>query len=244
MTTPDEFSRDELPLPPDVLLDAPPVDLDRLLDDFERWGDLNGEEPASVAADFASVQLKPRSDTDPPDSGLVDPWRVEDDETAEWMAAELAAAQGRLAGLSAQLQRYRDRFARWFAAGSRRDQARAEWCQAHLEDYALRQRRTADRATIHLPSGSIGTKRPKKPTVEVVDAAAFLDWARENLTPDEWSLCVKELTPEQSVLVSGVRKIVSAVERGDGYAVTTGTGELIPGLAAELGADTPTVSVR
>lgn len=241
-TAPDPFGFDnDDPLPVELALDHDPLDLESLIDQVEGWAQEGGSAVDALARELAQSMVAPPVAEGEEDDGVVR-YRINDDTTAEYWARVLSNANAETSVLKARAKVYRDRIARWFDGGTRRAGARAAFAKALLDDYAMRQRvRFGDqRATIHLPSGKIGTRQPKTPTVDVIDDKAFMAWARENLTPDQWDECVKD-QPEVKIL--GIRKLVTTERHDDGTYAVMVAGEKVPGLTAALGDVTPTVTV-
>jgi hypothetical protein len=164
-------------------------------------------------------------------------WRPADDSQAEWAMARLVRLETELA----RINREHDDWAANVEA-SRRDATRslayrARFFRDALTDYAIGWRDAApdERGTLHLPSGTVATTVPRKPTIllEPARAGELVAWLQaQDAERVEQAKALKVVDPEPKI--SGVRKLVEAAPGADGewVVVDPETGEVVPGVIA------------
>lgn len=142
------------------------------------------------------------------------PWRIEDDNAAEWAMRVVASIDADLADLAEKADGWQQRIQHWFRQGRRPLLARRVLLEHHLKDYARREReRDPKRKTVKLPAGSVSS-RAGSPQAKVVDEAQVIAWARANLTDDA---CAEVVKVVESVLVSKLREVVTVGDVVDAY---------------------------
>lgn len=185
-------------IPPELAIEGPePFTLEQL----DRYTD-NVPEARAAADDAAEL-------------AEVERWTITDDGAAEWAMAHVAAIDANLAELKEQRQAYLDRINRWHSAAVVRLGGRRGFFAAHLERYAdqFRARDPKRNKTLHLPSGQVKSS-DKQPKVAVLNAQTLVDWALDNMTPEDVAAVVK-----MEPLVSELRKRTKIVLRPVGYVV-------------------------
>lgn len=113
---------------------------------------------------------------------------------------------------------------------------------AALERYALAWHDEDPRVnkTLHVPSGEVKTTTPRTPKVSITDEAEVVAWL-ESIDPEVVTHDVLQ-RPLPRPMISGVRKLVTTVEKDGGWIVVDpASGERVAGLSAELGDTTATV---
>lgn len=159
-------------LPPELALDEPPIsppELEQLLDWVETNTDPEGLPPETPASS----------------------WLIQDDGQAEWAMRHLAEADANLAALNEQAAAYLARITAWHEAARHRVTTRRIFFAGHLEAWAMKERQATGRKSFPLPSGTVRTTLPTKPTVDVVDEPAVVEWAAGNLEDDQYAEVVK-----------------------------------------------------
>lgn len=132
-------------------------------------------------------------------------FELTDEGRAEWAMRKLVEYSLRVRDIDARHDDWVERIERNRAEEKRRWEARAAVFDKVLERYAVLRRAANEKdATIHLPSGTVSTKKPKAPTVHIGNEEAFARWARTNLPPDERD---KVLVEVPKVYVSELRKL-------------------------------------
>lgn len=219
-TAPDPFGADP-PLPPEMALDAPPIDVDVVVDELLTWVDDDGDEETFAAQAVDAIIAG--------DEGTEGRWRIVSDDQAEWAMAKLAEAERHIQEAKARLDAYRDRLARWHRREVRRSRATRGFMAAQLCSYALQRRDATGAATLNLPSGVVRTQATRKPRIDVVDPEALLEWARSTLSADHWEQVVEVVERVRSIELS---KIVQVAEQSDGTLVVIYEGSPVAGLTA------------
>jgi hypothetical protein len=171
-----------------------------------------------------------------------EPWTPSDRSSAEWAMAivrrDTLAIARHEHDRDAWLQRINDAHS---AAVAPLVERRARLVAA-LERYALAWHEQDPRVnkTLHVPSGEVKTTTPRTPKVSITDAAAVVAWL-ESIDPEVVTQDVLKRTDPEP-MISGVRKLVTAVEKDGGWIVVDpASGERVAGLRAELGDTTATV---
>ena len=153
-------------------------------------------------------------------------WAVDDASSAEWAMGKVSAASERVRVASAQAEVWMNKISEWLIAETKRDRATIEFMSAHLERYAIEQRRLSDgrTKTINLPSGKITTARPKTESVIVADEKAVLEWGA---TLDR---AVGDAMTSRKVRLTELRSFVHITEAG---VVASLDGERVPGAKVQ-----------
>lgn len=175
------------PLPAELALDEAPFDVD----EFE--------------------QLEPEQLTDEHPSRR---WTITDDGAAEWAMRLLAAKQAEVDELAVKRDDWIDRIVAWFDHGAKGPQRTIAHFEALLERYAAERYEATKAATLSLPSGKVSSRKVGG-AVDVVDAAAVVEWIRENL-PDQVADLVKD---EPTPKIQPLRKLLKVVEQEVGTSV-------------------------
>lgn len=159
-----------------------------------------------------------------------EPWRVTDDNAAEWAMRKLAAVDAEASEVHDQAAAWRDEIDRWQDERLRPLTARREFFVAVLVDYLARLRDTDPKVkTRKLPSGTIrSTSSGAK--VDVADADAVIAWAESELDTDEAALVVRK-----SCQLSELRKVatVSEHETGVRYVARLACGHYVVEVIAD-----------
>lgn len=230
------------PMPSALALDPEPFDLE-LVDEVEATGRLTPEQLDQYAEQMEPELVKALR------------WHVANDSDAEWALRMLASIEDELRAIDEQFALWYAKIAEAHKQARTRPAGRAGFFRSHLEAYGISRRRAEPKMTptIALPSGEIGTKQPKKPTVELVDEDVALAWLAENVPEELYDTLVKVTT---KLLILELRKWVKVIEQNEppdpaGYQPPTTyavvhpeTGEVIPGTHAELGEPTASVKIR
>lgn len=171
-----------------------------------------------------------------------EPWRPDNDRAAEWAMAQCVAATAAIDAAEADAQEWRDRISETLRQRTRQHRRRLAFFSQVLEEYALAWHDRDPRAnkTLSLPSGKVTTTTPQTPTVKIADPAVVRAWLETLAGVGDDRVTDEVLQrPEPQPMVSGVRKLVVAVEKDGGWLVVDKvTGEKVPGLVAELGGTT------
>lgn len=151
---------------------------------------------------------------------VVADFEIPDDGWADWAMRKLATLDRRRQTVADQANVWRAPIDDWEAAEKRRVEGGIEFFAGLLERYALRWRAEHPKeATLRLPSGSVPTTAPKKPTVVVVDEDAVVAWAADTLTGDTYDQVVNTKT---SIRLVEFRKVVAAEAREVPFCVVCG----------------------
>ena len=177
----------------------------------------------------------------PPD---VVPWKIETLNDAEWAARKLAALEDRASEVRRTHTAWMARIEENEEAELRRVQPGIEFFRGRLKEFALRRRRIEGGkvrdATTHVPSAEVST-RQAAPKAVLEDEAAFIVWAYDAITSDEYAEVVKTT---EKVLIDALRKATSIVERdGEQVVVWSSTGIRVEGCAVEQAEPTATVKI-
>jgi hypothetical protein len=209
----------DLPLPPELAAEAPPIpdgQLDQLLEQAVAEAHDGGIDPAQAVELLADSEGAPR-------------WRITDLGGAEWAMRHVAAADQALAALQAQRQAWAERIDQWFAQAAGKEQARRQFFAGHLERYAIEQREaTGGKAkSLALPSGVVRTTEAK-PKAAVADEQAVVAWA-DSLAELLGAEAVEAIAPPQprKVYVQPLREHTSVVEVVDRARLVLASGELV-----------------
>lgn len=183
------------PIPPQVLMHAPPLTDDEL--------------EAVYAADGTPDEAVP----EPVKRGRT--WEPETQQEAEWCLAKVAAASNEMDSIAEQAAEWHQQIETWAHDASRGARSTAGFFRSKLEGY-LRRRYDADPKlrTVKLPSGTLRVTVPKTGTVVVVDEEALLRWLLANGEKVPPEQVIKR--PDPTVLVSELRKYVKPVPTDDG----------------------------
>lgn len=151
------------------------------------------------------------------------PWRVTSTGAAEWAMRKLADAAAEAAQVEELHAELTARYDAWRDEQLDRLNRRRAYFDTLLQIYALELREATGGKTksVKLPSGKITTTHTSA-SVELVDKAATIAWAKENLEPDEVARIIRE-----DILVSQLADIVAIDEVVEGYRATMSCGEII-----------------
>lgn len=157
----------------------------------------------TTAPDAASLTLRAMHllDAEP------ERWRIRDDDAAEWAGRHLAAVQREIDELNARKAAFVEKIEKWHQAETAGLERRRAMFEAHLRDYALRER-AGGRKSFRLPSVWVETRDGGAPRVEITDRKALLAWAQSE-HPE-----IVEYDPK--VLVTTLRTVAQVVEFEDG----------------------------
>jgi len=208
---------DDLPMPPELATEAPPIPDAELAQLFD--------EAAALAADAglnaeAAAEAVVESEDAPS-------WHITGLGTAEWAMRHAAGAERALGELQAQRAEWAARIDRWFQQAAAREQARLAFFRGHLEAWALDEReRTGGRTkSVTLPSGRVATTAHKAKVV-VADEQAVVEWADATLGLD-----AQDVAPVvRKVYVNPLREHVEMVEVIDHARLVLASGELVAWL--------------
>lgn len=182
----------EQPLPPELAVNAPPIEPDVLDAAIELWSDAaqTDLEPSS-AVEIAAYR-----------------WQITDTGSAEWAMRQVVAATEEAREIRMQAQEWRRRIDEWEEHELRRPESRAAFFSGHLERYAL-ERRLADekQKTLVLPAGSVATTR-SAPKLVVDDELALLAWLRDHVPVDVRDRVVKTT---ETVRLTELREVAELV---------------------------------
>ena len=216
----------DFPLPPELATDAPPLS-DEDLALFIEHGPTD-DEAFDHPEDYTEEAHR---------RALVQRWRVEDDDAAEWALRKMAVANEELRRLREQADAWADRIQAWFDQAARTHARTVEVMETKLADYGLRVREAGGPATISLPAGVIKTSE-RKPAVEVEDDERLAGFLAERLVDcdkdDDWFRAWEAAFPEAAVgnepdplvkvahkvYVGPLRKLVRVGEAEDGWDVS------------------------
>ncbi len=166
-----------------------------------------------------------------------------DEKQAAAVMATLRRLEADRLAIVEQAESYRARIEAWVQASTATMSRRAAFLSGVLERYALARRaRYPHMKSFRYPTGDITTKRDKQPKVVVLDEAAVIAWAGDNLPSDLYARVVKTV---ESVLISELRKIVAFAEQDGAWFVFYGGDterEIVPGLGIELPVTTARVT--
>lgn len=155
-----------------------------------------------------------------------------DDVAAEKIMRRLVAAHRRRALILAQYEELVDPINRWRDNALKPWDRRIAWLADHLKLYAIKRRwrlgeKDPQAKTLNLPSGSVPTRR-KGRTVDVMDADAFIAWARASNRLD---LIRQPDPPPPAPAKVEIKRVVEIVDK-NGVLLPVIDGEIIPGLVA------------
>lgn len=135
-------------------------------------------------------------------------WRIGSDEQAEWAMRKLAFLGIRHQEVAARAVGWRERIDEWERAELKRITPGVAHFRAMLEEYGILEReRDESRATVHVPSGEVSTRKPKTAAVIVVDEEAFIEWA-EDMLPEY--LFAEVVETKRSAKLMSIRKNTEA----------------------------------
>lgn len=113
------------------------------------------------------------------DTGARERWRIDNDREAEWVMAKYARFSAHLADLNERRGEYLAQLEAWYddaSSGVARD---LQWARGELERWAIRRRvEDPDAKTLHLPSGTVSTRRSPDRVVPVDPGAIAESLAR------------------------------------------------------------------
>lgn len=205
----------DLPLPPELAAEAPPIpdtELDQLLEQAVVEAHDGGVSPAQAIELLAGSEGAPR-------------WQVTDLGGAEWAMRHVAAAEQALAQLQAQAQAWAERIDQWFTQAAGKEQARRAFFAQHLQRYAIDQREATGGKTksLAVPSGVVRTTE-HKPKAVVADEARVAEWA-DAVLPDDVAHVVAPVV--RKVYVQPLREHTTVVEVVDRARLVLASGELV-----------------
>jgi hypothetical protein len=170
-------------------------------------------------------------------------WRPADNSQAEWAMAKLARLETELARINREHDAWAENVEASRRGATRSLDYRARFFRAALTGYAIDWRDAApdERGTLHLPSGTVATTVPRKPTIQLEPARTgeLVAWLQaQDAERVERVKALKVVDPEPKI--SGVRKLVEALPGDDGawVVVDPATGEVVPGVIARPPGDT------
>jgi hypothetical protein len=176
-------------------------------------------------------QVLPQTEAHP-----LNGWRPADNSQAEWAMAKLAHLEVEIARLNREHDDWAENVEASRRGATRSLAYRARFFRDALTGYAIAWRDAApeERGTVHLPSGTVATTVPRKPTIQLEPARAgeLVAWLQaQDAEQVEAAKALKVVEPEPKI--GGVRKLVEARKAGDEWVVIDpGTGEVVPGLVA------------
>lgn len=173
---------------------------------------------AEVGVDAEAIALEMVTSDEPlgpPAADAARRWRPENDDQAEWALRVLARAEASSDATRTQAMRWRAKIDEWEAGQLAEDSVTIAVMTGHLERYGLSRREAGGGATTKLPSGKVATTGHKSKVV-VIDEAAVIDWADNNLEGDEFEATVKVTS---KALVTGLRAVASIDHRPTGRVV-------------------------
>lgn len=155
-----------------------------------------------------------------------------DDVDAEKVMRRLVTAHRRRRLILDQAEELLDPIIRWRDEALKPWDRRIAWLTDHLRLYAVKRRwklgeKDPQAKTLKLPSGTVPTRR-KDRTVDVMDADAFIAWAKATGRLD---LIRQPDPPPPAPAKVEIKKAVQIVEKGDDLLVVL-DGEVVPGLVA------------
>lgn len=155
-----------------------------------------------------------------------------DDVAAEKVMRRLVAAHRRRRQILDQAEEMLDPIIRWRDDALKPWDRRIAWLTDHLRLYAVKRRwRLGEKdpaaKTLKLPSGTVPTRR-KDRTVDVMDAEAFVTWAK---AVGRLDLIRQPDPPPPAPAKVDIKKAVLIVEK-DGALLAVIDGEVVPGLVA------------
>ena len=162
-------------------------------------------------------------------------FEITNDEQAAWAMRKLLAFRKKMAENEAIADAERTRIDAWLHRVNEKFAPDVAYFEAILTRYAQQQRTAEDRKSIETPYGSVKS-RATQDKFKVIDEDEFFKWAEENL-PD--AIAVKR-TPSLTALKKAVT--VESTETL-GMVAMSEHGEIVPGVAVELGGVNYTVEV-
>lgn len=214
------------PMPPTADLPDDPVNDD----DLDTW--IERRMFDDHTAPEIAEHVEPQTASHP-----LNGWRPADKAVAEWAMAKLVRLERELADINTEHDAWAEAVESSRRNATRTLEYRARFFREALTGYAIAWRDEAptERGTLHLPSGTVSTTRPTKPTVQLVPAekAELVGWLRSlDRNVVTMAKALKVVDPEP--MISGVRKLVEARQVGGEWKVIDpATGEVLPGLRAD-----------
>ncbi len=231
---------------PAALVADPPIDDDDLATLVQILADQADDDGTDVATVVDSViGGMDTTDTGPSVPEIAVGYRLPDLGAAEWAMRKMREAHEHLTAVEAQAMQWAREVADYAERESRAAAATATYMAGLLEDYTRRRRdEDPNVKTVRLLSGVVETTAHKA-SVEVVDEAALVEWAREHAPT-----AVVEVPVSYKVPAAAVKALGSIVEdhhqeAEDGPVVTvrsfvTAGGEKVPGVEVKA----PRLAVR
>lgn len=157
-------------------------------------------------------------------------WSVQDDGAAAWAIKKLRGIREHIAMNESIAQEEIARINEWLKGVNKTLTDSAGFFEINLKNYALEQRRDADRKSIKLPHGTLQTTAGQ--TKWTIDNEVFIAWAKIN-APDLVKI-------EESPKLGEAKKVFNAA---NGVAVTQ-EGEIVAGVTTEDQPPTATVKTN
>lgn len=148
---------------------------------------------------------------------------VDNDAKADWAIRRLGSIRAKMAENAALAQAELDRVNAWLEHVNGAFDGDIAYFEGQLRQYAERQR-AEGRKTVELPHGKIKS-RAVAAKFEVIDKAAFLDWARTN-APE-----LIKITEAPSITAMNE----ALTKAADAEAAITAAGEVVPGVSVVPG---------
>jgi len=162
------------------------------------------------------MQASPIDDFDIVETPVLESFKVDDDQKADWAMRKLAAIRRKQSENKAIADREIQRATEWLQKVNTALENDAGYFEAILTPYALLQR-SEGRKSLVLPHGTVKTVAGRA-KVEIQDAEEFLAWAEKNQPnlirvkkePDRSAL--NELITEENHVISTEGEIIPAVK--------------------------------
>lgn len=193
------------------------------------------DELAAVLEPLPLAHLAP--DEEQQRAEAVRAWRPTDPDTAEWAMAKLADLEREALAVHTAHEEWAAKVERSRQDALRGLEHRISFFRDALRGYALawHDEYPTERRTLHLPSGTVKTTTPQKPTVQLVPGQeqVVVGWLR-GLDRNTVTMAKALKEPEPEPMISGVRKLVQVTGTADELRVVDpATGEVVPGLKAQ-----------
>lgn len=165
------------------------------------------------------------------------PWTPSNHQAAEWAMALAARSNTAIAEQDRLTEAWIRQLRANNADATRAHRRRLVFLEGALRRFALAWHEEDPKVnrTLHLPSGSVATRTPAKPTVRVREGAEaqVLAWLG-TLDPQAVAQAEAVKFSDPEVRISGVRKLVNVVDKDGGHlAVDPTSGEVVPGLVVD-----------
>jgi hypothetical protein len=158
------------------------------------------------------------------ESNQSEGFKVTDDFKADWALRKFRAFQQRIHLNEELAEKEIKRIKEWLQQENLKVVQKQEFFEAHLLDYAIRERNEHDRKTISLPNGKVSTRVTNDlPIVE--DKAEFIKWSQANNHEEH-------LKNEIKIDLAELKKHVSV--QGE-KVIWEDTGEIVQGVSVKEG---------